>query len=155
MKRLAPLLVLLGACTGATSDALPPKPRETSVTAHDYRFDFTGPVAPGRVVFRLTNRGSVAHNITLLPLSDDLPPLDAQLHGEHREIATPFGGVTRVFPGQTRAFAVDLVPGQRYGMICTLLDPEGRSHALRGQNAEFRTTGVKQPVPEVSSTHAP
>ncbi|MDP9387027.1 MAG: hypothetical protein M3Q48_03660 [Actinomycetota bacterium] len=104
----------------------------------DNRFDFDRAVPAGRVVFQVRNAGSVAHRLALLPLDERLPPLDEQLRGETREVVTPFAGIPARRPGAVGTFAVDLVAGRRYGIICSLSDPSGRSYAVGGMNAEFR-----------------
>lgn len=108
----------------------------------EYRFDYNPVVPPGRVVFRVQNAGRVGHRLAVLPLADDLPPIDAQPRGSERQVIAPFAGVPPRRPGSTGTFAVELAPGRRYAMICSLVDPEGKSHALKGMNSEFRTAGT-------------
>jgi hypothetical protein len=114
--------------------------------AGGYRFVYQPVIPGGRVVWKVVNAGRLVHRLTLLPLSDDLPPIDEQLHGEERQALTPFAGVPDRLPGETGTFATDLLPGHRYALICFNQDPDGVSHALKGMNSEFRTTGG-QPAP--------
>lgn len=104
----------------------------------DFSFKYEPSVPAGRVVFRARNVGTVLHNMVLLPLADDLPPLSEQLRGQERRFVEPFAGVRSVRPGDSRDFAVDLVPGRRYGIICSVVDAEGTSHARKGMSSEFR-----------------
>jgi hypothetical protein len=40
---------------------------------------------------------------------------------------------------------VDLVPGQRYALVCFVSGPDGQAHAIKGMNAEFRAEeGARQ-----------
>lgn len=143
--------VALGACSSSkrSTAAIPPAPPVVTVTMEDGSFRYDQAVPNGRVVFQARNLGTLVHNIVLLPLSEDVPPINEQLRGQERRAAQPFAGVRPVRPGDSREFAVDLEPGRRYGMICTITDAEGKSHALKGQNSEFRAGGSPpgQPAP--------
>ena len=105
----------------------------------EYRFDFVPPPAPGRLVFRAENRGTIDHSLTLVVLPEDYPPLDEQLRGETRRGATTIASLRRRGPGLKGIFAVDLPPG-RYGLVCFVPDADGTLHALKGMNAEFRVS---------------
>ncbi len=118
--------------------ALPPPPPVVTVEMEDFSLSYKSPVPAGRVIFRARNVGKVLHNLVVLPLEEDLPPLDEQLRGSERRVAEPFAAIRPVPPGQSREFAVELKPGQRYGMFCSVADAEGKSHATKGMNSEFR-----------------
>ncbi|PLS76769.1 MAG: hypothetical protein CYG61_00380 [Actinobacteria bacterium] len=123
-------------------------PEVVVVSMSEYRFDFDRPIPAGRVIFVVRNVGREDHKLTLVPLPEDFPPLDAQLHGSERRVLAPYAGVPDRRPDQDGAFAVDLVEGRRYGMICNLSTPSGGVHALEGMNAEFRAgtaSNVKDP----------
>lgn len=121
---------------------LPPSPPEVFVTMAEYRFDYDdNKIPPGRVLFRFANVGRRPHRPTLLPLAEHLPPIDQQLRGDVRRVVPPFAGITTRVPGKSGVISVDLVPGQRYALICTFADDEGGSHAVKGMSSEFRTTG--------------
>ena len=107
----------------------------------DYRFDYVPPSGTGPTLFRVTNGGTVPHELEMLPLADDVPPIDVQLKGTQRRVVTPFAGVESRQPGRAGAFAVNLTPGVKYALICFLADPDGTSHAHEGMTSEFRTTG--------------
>ena len=112
------------------------------VTLTEYRITYSPPVAAGRVVFRFTNKGKLVHQPDLLPLGEEVPPIDEQLRGDERVAVAPFAGIPPRNPGETGSFAVDLVPGQRYAFVCFARDPNGASHALKGMTAEFRAGGA-------------
>lgn len=137
---LTAVILLAPACGGdsaAKPPLFPPTP-EVVVELDEYRFSYRAPVAAGRVVFRFTNVGGRPHRPSLLPLSDDLPPIDEQLRGTRRRPITPFAGIPTRAPGQKGSFAVELVAGTRYALICFMEDGDGRSHAVKGMSAEFR-----------------
>lgn len=148
MRRMVVMAALVGglAMGGCKSSpkrevALPPGPAVVSVNMDDASFKYDQAVPAGRVVFRVQNVGTLLHNMVVLPLTDDLPPINEQLRGQERRVVQPFAAVRPVLPGDTREFAVDLEPGRRYGIICSVSDAEGKSHALKGQNSEFRADG--------------
>ena len=117
---------------------LPASPPVVVVTLEEYRFELPAQIPSGRVVFHVRNSGKVAHRPALLPLGD-LPPLEQQLRGEERAAVAPFAGTRTRAPGATGAFAVDLEPDTRYGLICFIRDDQVGSHALKGMYHEFRT----------------
>lgn len=138
---LAPTLV---ACASGSSDgaARPPAPApvpEITVTMVDHRFEFKTPVPPGRVVFRFENAGQDPHNVIMIPLAEDLPPIEVQLRGSERRLVEPFAGIYDRPPGDSGAFAVDLFPDQRYAMVCSLTAEDGQPHWMKGMVTEFRT----------------
>lgn len=108
----------------------------------EYRFDYdAGDIPAGRVVIRARNAGNEAHNMVMIPLAEDLPPIDVQLRGSERRLVEPFAGFYDRPPGDTGTFAVDLVAGQRYAMICTLPAPDDEPHWMKGMSSEFRVPG--------------
>lgn len=134
-------VVLLAAgtsCQRAAPDlGIPGPPPSVVVRMSEYRFSYAQPTLAGRVLFEVRNIGREDHRLALVRLPEDLPPLDAQLHGSERRVLVPFAGVPVRRPGQDGAFAVDLVAGQRYGLICNLTNASGEVHSLRGMNSEF------------------
>lgn len=139
-------VTLVGGCSvtaspTAGSQGWPPSTPEVAVTMYDYGFDFDTPVPAGRVVFRVRNTGSVTHRVTLVPLPEDMPPIDEQLHSDNRRGVHPVAGVNPRSPGGSSVFAVDLEEGRRYALICYQEDDDGVVHALKGGNAEFRAGG--------------
>jgi len=108
----------------------------------DYHFDYDPVVASGQVVFRVHNAGRMSHDLVLLPLPDDLPPIRVQLQGSERRFIPRVANVPTLKPGGTGTFAVSLAPRQRYAMLCFLVAPNGRSHASQGMADEFRPAGI-------------
>lgn len=133
---------LVSGCGGgpAGPDApLPGSPPVAVVTTGEYRFQHDGVIPGGRVVFQVRNEGSLWHQLSILPLSDDLPPIDQQLKGSERSVIRPFAGVAPQPPGDGGSFAVDLERGQRYALVCFVRDPDNATHAVKGMSLEFRT----------------
>ena len=93
------------------------------MTEYQFAYDH---LSKGRVVFQVVNDGQTVHRMSLVPLPEDLPPIQQQLHGDERRALNTLAAV-----------AVDLLPG-RYAFICFLTDPDGQSHALKGMANEFR-----------------
>lgn len=117
----------------------------------DYRFHYGEAIAAGRVLFRVINTGSADHSLSLLPLTEDIPPIDEQLRGTERRAIVPLAAIKARPPGTATTVAVDLAPGVRYAMVCFVDDAEG-SHALRGMSSEFRTAGIPGQLPPSAST---
>lgn len=126
----------------------PPSVVEIDVTLRDDAIEVERPVPAGRVVFRVHNSGSERHRVTLMPLPEDLPPLAQQLAGDERVSVSPQGATNTRPPGAGTAFAVDLEPGRRYGLVCFEKTDDGTVHARTGENAEFRAGGADADPPE-------
>ena len=141
MKRWQVGLVLAGLLAGCTSPAngaaLPPKPAHQTIVMTEYRFDNPPVVSVGRVIFQVRNAGQVDHKLEMVRLPDDFQgSLDAQLHSANRIAVQGRVSLPAQKPGETSVFAVDLSPG-RYGLVCFLPDPDGRTHADKGMSAEL------------------
>lgn len=136
-------LIALAACSPDSSPRSAPPPPPAApvvvVTMTDHRFDYDEPVPAGRVVFRVVNEGTVRHHLTMVPLAEDLPPIAEQLAGKERRLVKPFAGIYDREPGDSGTFAVDLAPGRRYALICSVVDENGEPHWRKGMVAEFRT----------------
>lgn len=104
----------------------------------DFAFEYTRSIPAGRVVFRARNVGRLQHELALVPLSEDFPPIDVQLHGSVRRTVDAIAGIHGRDPGQSGTFAVDLVAGHRYALLCFFEAPDGESHAVKGMASEFR-----------------
>lgn len=107
------------------------------VAMREYRFDYRPPTTAGRTVFRVRNAGHRAHELTLVPLPEDLPPIKTQLGSKKRRSLPPLFFLPPRGPGSSDTFAVDLPPG-RYALLCFLVDSDKIAHALKGMNSEFR-----------------
>lgn len=118
------------------SKAPPPPPQIANVQLREYRFDYAA-IRPGRTVFRVRNAGQLKHELVVLPLPKNLPPIDVQLHSKTRQLLAPLAHLKPLAPAGRGTFAVDLVPG-RYAMISFVKDRKGMSDALKGMSSEFR-----------------
>ena len=137
---LAVLCVVATSCVvgdRSSADPLPPAPARVAITMHDYRFEIGGPVPTGRVIFEVTNRGTMTHSLSLIALPEDFPPIDEQLRGDVRRGAPTVARVPARPPGTGSRFALDAAPG-RYALVCFIADPDGVIHGAKGMNAEFR-----------------
>lgn len=106
----------------------------------EYAFSYRPPAHSGRTVFRVRNAGREAHKLDLVLLPADFPALSVQLKGNSPRAATPFVELPVSRPGQVQEIAVDILAGQRYGLVCIVPNAEKVPHARLGQNAEFRVT---------------
>lgn len=140
---LVAVLALVPAATACVTgdrsagDPLPPAPARVQVTMHDYSFELVGAVPRGRVVVEVANRGTMNHSLTLIALPEDVPSLDEQLRGDVRRGAASVARVPARAPGEGSKFALDAGPG-RYGLVCFVTDPDGRTHGQKGMNLEFQ-----------------
>lgn len=103
----------------------------------EYGFDHATQLAAGRLVFRVTNSGTIPHSLVLVALPEDVPPIGEQLRSGNRRGVSTFAQVPQRPPGSRDTFAVDLIPG-RYAFVCFVTDPDGVSHALKGMSSELR-----------------
>lgn len=140
---VAAVTALGGCSSGSAERPVAPKPAPVvTVDMLDYRFELDRSVPAGRVVFRIRNRGEVPHHLTMLPLPQDVPPIAEQLRGTQRRVVEPYAGIYERQPGDTGTFAVDLAPGRRYALICSVPDEDGQPHWRKGMATEFRTPGT-------------
>lgn len=132
-------LAVNSSCSGsAPALSLPPAPPVVVVTMTEHRFEQSHEIPAGRVVFRFVNQGRDEHRPSLKPLPEDMPPIDEQLRGSQRRVSVPFVGLGNLKPGESETFAVDLIAGNRYALICFAIAPDGEGHALKGMASEFR-----------------
>lgn len=148
MLAVAAMGLLATACNSARDSGapLPAGSPVIQVTMRDHVFEHVSEIPAGRVVFRFHNAGDAVHRVALLPLPEDLPPIDVQLRGTERRAIAPFASISDRPPGQQGAFAVELVAGQRYAFVCFVVD-EGGSHALKGMSSEFRAKAAPVATP--------
>ncbi len=125
---------------------LPTSPPVISINVYDHGFKYDKQIPPGRVVFRFLSTGEVDHSPALIPLAEDVPPINEQLHGSVRRTVAPFAGIPTLRPGEQGTFAVDLAPGHRYALVDFAQGPDGRILALQGGSSEFRTAGPRTTV---------
>lgn len=135
---LGALALLAASCGGQSKEApLPPAPRVVDITMRDYSYDYNPRIPRGRVVFRAHNLGRRPHEIVLVPLPSNFPPIDEQLHSKTRRPLGPLARLHPLRPGTSDAFAVDLAPG-RYAMVDFVRGRDGVINGLKGMNSEFR-----------------
>ena len=139
MAWLGALLVLAPSCRGATEE-FPPRPQMVSVSMREYGYGYEPPTASGRIVFNVDNTGTIDHEMVLVSVGDDIPPIGDQLRSGERVVVPTVARLSPKAPGRWGALAVDLVPG-RYAMVCFVQDPDGAQHAKKGMNTEFRIAG--------------
>ncbi|HEX6539590.1 MAG TPA: hypothetical protein VF155_10455 [Candidatus Dormibacteraeota bacterium] len=121
----------------ACGAAYPGEPATANVTMVDYHFSAPATVAVGRVVFDVVNHGQHPHELVLVPLPADFPPLNQQLHSNTRRALPTVAVLPQLPPGGSGTLAVDLAAG-RYGIISFVEGSDGSVDALRGMNAEIR-----------------
>ncbi len=135
---LAAVVVVAVSCGGSASGApLPPLPSTLDVTMREYAFDNPPVASAGRVVFRVHNAGSMAHELILVGIPPETPPIAEQLRSDNRIGVDTVATLRDRAPGSSDVFAADLAPG-RYAFICFITDPDGVSHAAKGMSSEFR-----------------
>lgn len=117
----------------------------------EYHLAYSAHIPAGRVVFVVTNHGRLPHQLRLFPLSEDVPPIDVQLHGSERRPITPLVEMTLLVPGQTGSFAADLINHGRYAMVSFFRSPGAEVDALLGMNSEFRAGDLAPEPPPASS----
>ncbi|MFN2506289.1 MAG: hypothetical protein ABR540_19090 [Acidimicrobiales bacterium] len=129
---LALTALFAGSCGSETS--FPKPPAQATIKMEEFRFEASG-LGEGRTLVTLENAGRLQHQLTLITLAKDVPPLAEQLRSEKRRGAPTVVLLLRP-PGTTTRFAVDLAPG-RYGLVCLLTGPDGEQHGLKGMTYDF------------------
>lgn len=135
--RGAATAALFGVSSCASGASPQVSPLLVDVEATEYAFGHRRSVSPGRAVFRIHNAGREAHELIVVALPPDFPPLGQQLRGTERRAVPTIARLPPTEPGETGTFAVDLVPG-RYGLICFVSDFDGAQHASKGMSSELR-----------------
>ncbi len=132
-------LVAAGGCASRSDSdtALPPPPHYVKVTMREYSFTLPPQVSPGRALFEIFNQGALRHDLALVVLPPDFPPLGEQLRGTTRRPLATLAYLPPLAPKSRGAFAADLPPG-RYGIISFVKQPGGEQDQLEGMHAEFR-----------------
>lgn len=135
--------LLFDGCRDSSSDARLARrpfagPSVVPVTLSEYRFGIGGSIPAGRVVFTFSNSGREIHHPSLVPLDENIPPIDVQIKGTERRTVDPLASLNDRAPGATGTFAVDLKPGQRYAFICYATASDGIVHGAKGMTFEFR-----------------
>lgn len=135
---LAVAVLITGCSPNAASLPLPPEGPEIGIELIEYEVVYEGPVPPGRVVFRIENAGEHPHQLTLLALDEDAPPIEEQVFDPPEVAPAVVARIPRLRPGETGMFAVGLAEGQRYALMDLSETPDGSLNARLGLFAEFR-----------------
>lgn len=135
-RLVAALTAVLFGLSLVACGGYPTRPGVAAVTMVDYRFAAPAQVPVGRVVFDVVNHGQHPHELVLVPLPQDFPPLNQQLHSNTRRALPTIAVLPALQPGGSGTFAVDLAAG-RYGIISFAQGSDGTIDALRGMNAEI------------------
>lgn len=130
---------------------LPPAAASIHVTMREYHFDVKRRLPAGRVVFRVQNTGTSEHQLVLLSVPEDFPPIDQQLRSSVRQAVAPVFGLRPRRPGRTGLFAVDLAPG-RYAVLCNLVDKDGTAHSLKGMAVDLEVRAEAEGGPTGTTT---
>ena len=112
----------------------------------DYAFRLSAPLAAGRNVIRVENRGAEIHEVDVFRLkpgmtSDALVTWQAG-DQEGEAPGFPMGGTLDVEPGDHLWLELDLEPG-RYVFICIVPAPDGQPHAHKGMVMEVEVERSK------------
>jgi uncharacterized cupredoxin-like copper-binding protein len=105
----------------------------------EYRFDHPSQIPQGRVVFVVRNVGTMEHELVLVALPEDFPPIQDQLRAPERRGVDTVAAIHNRPPGSRDVFAAELHPG-RYAFICFVQGADGVAHALKGMTSEFRVS---------------
>lgn len=132
---LALATLLGGSCRSTTY--YPPAPLVIHVSMAEYHYRYEPPSAAGFVTFDARNDGKLAHDLTLVELANDTPPILQQLRSEKRSVVPTIARLSARDPGARGTFALDLRPG-RYAIVCFVKDADGGQHAQKGMASEFR-----------------
>jgi hypothetical protein len=118
-----------------------PPSADVTITMLEYGYQLSGPLAAGRHLVKVENRGNQPHEADIVRLgpgktaSDYIAWLDAGEPG--LPPSEPVSGVGDFIAGRSVWMAVDLVPG-RYLIICQVPDANGGvSHHKLGMVREF------------------
>lgn len=138
---LLAVVALTSGCTSQRPPAgyyLPSGPAIVNVEErdNDYILD-QSEVPAGRVVFRIANKGRLAHDLSLVALPQEVPPIKEQLRSANRRGVKTLAYIPSHRPGDSEAVAVDLAPG-RYALLCFEKDGTGQTHALMGMATEIK-----------------
>jgi hypothetical protein len=107
----------------------------------DYEFVVIEPMGRGEHTFYVVNRGTQAHQVSLVKLEQGSSAYDVLAAFGSRSSPPPqaklLGGMTGLEPGGVGTFTADLAPG-RYAMMCLFPDPASpESHAAKGMVLDF------------------
>jgi hypothetical protein len=133
------MLEVVGPSSSASSDF--GHPSDYHLVMADYDFTMLEEVTAGRHTFRVVNRGSQAHEASLVRLTPQATVDDVlasfALGATETLPGTLVGGITGLDPGREGVFTATLSPG-RYGLFCLFPNPHHEtSHVRRGMAMTF------------------
>lgn len=107
----------------------------------EYEFVVVQPLKKGRHTFYVINRGSQAHQASLIRLNRGASAHDVlRAFTRDAPLSLPgklIGGISGLEPGGDGTFTAEFTPG-RYALICLFSDPTGHnSHAAKGMVMNF------------------
>lgn len=138
-------VVLVAACSrGDASGPLPPETPTIAVDIDDDEVVYDGSVPAGRVVFHVENAGEQPHQLSLLSLADESPPVAEQLEDPPEQSPSLLARVPLLGPGETSMFAAGLAEGQRYALVDLSQASDESTYGQQGVAVEFRAGDQSQ-----------
>ena len=116
---------------------------QVAVTATEFEFSGLDDTVPaGETSFTLVNDGKQPHELAMVELKADAPPLKELLELPEKKAESYFTDLGHAFakPGksQENAFTAELTSGTRYAYVCFVQDPKTKTpHAFLGMVGEF------------------
>lgn len=130
--------VLAVRCTVAQSDAPVPDPVPTvEVAVADDDLAVQQSVPAGRVVLEIANTGDHPHQVVLVPMDIDWPPIHEELANDVERPMRIRARVGPLEPGETATIAVEVADGQRYALLGSSEAPSGKQYMNLGVASEF------------------
>jgi hypothetical protein len=143
---MATLPLVIGRQSSAQTDATSRRqPALINVVGTDYAFVQLPPtIAAGKTLFSFENHGHVRHEMSIVLLQPGVSVQQVMQKGPgaatSRVMAEQLVGllIARIGESSGGQLLVDLLPGRRYLVICTLKDaPAARPHAELGMVTSF------------------
>lgn len=109
----------------------------------DFAFDAPETIPAGEVEINAVNVGDQEHEMGVIPLTDDAPPIEELLKLGDKELqkyaAGPFTGTQGPIPsGDQKSFTLEGESGQVFAFACFVQDPKSKKpHALLGMYGSF------------------
>jgi hypothetical protein len=140
MLPLPALVLLLAALPTPPASARTAPVRTLTVTARNYAYEMPDTVAAGRTEFRLLNKGTEMHHVSLIRLDGGRTVADflaaVKAGGPPPAWAHDEGGPNTPVPGGTSVAIVDLKPGN-YLTVCWIPSNDGVPHVMKGMIRGF------------------
>jgi hypothetical protein len=147
LAMVAATVAMVACSPGGSPGRLPPSAPTVQVEIDDTDVRHPKPVPAGRVVFRIRNRGQEPHQLTLLQLSEDSPPIEQRLDQEGGPAPAYVAQVPGTAPGGTGMFAAELKEGRRYALVDLSRASDGTLRGRRGVASEFQPHGDASATP--------